>query len=490
MSSQHMARRGRIIERAGLLAALALAGIGTGAMAADKALLVGVGKFVNTPSANLPGIDKDVAMMDGVARRLGYTQIVKLQDEAATRRAILDAMQRVLVTETGADDRVLIYFSSHGTGLADDNDDEEDGQDEAILASDVRIGETPEGRAKIGGVILDDEIAALVARSKAKSVTLIVDACQSGTVDKSVSFARPVMGNSTGVKKVFMWPGFRGGKRSRIFHADVSASSGNSGPANYVALTAAGDNEYAQATNSGSMFTVGITQAISAASADGQVSPRQIVENARKYIAGQTSGKERFKPEIHGAVGLMDRTLPLTRTNAGGGPNWTQVSQIATRLAPIPVTGLKDRYLDGQELQMTFNLPADGYLNVISVGPDDTVTLLFPNHLQQDNRVKAGTMALPGELKSSSGDPLYFPVTAPYGKTMVMAVLTKAAKNLYTNATDANDNKGLRTPSFAAISDLISVATAERAFSVAARPSGPTVWATKAEMLTCGAKGC
>jgi len=485
------------LKRAACFAALALASASTQAMATDKALLIGVGNFIYLQNANLPGIDKDVAMMEGVAQRLGYTQIAKLEDKDATKKAILDRLERLLVTEASSNDRVLVYFSGHGTGLADDNGDEDDGQDEALLASDTRIGQTADGTPSIGGVILDDDIGALLARAKVKSVTLIVDSCHSGTVDKSVTFVHPVMGNKTGMKKVFMWPGFRAGGTKGFAVGSVKSATGPT--VNYVSMTAAGDNQFAQATRSGSMFTVGITQAIANAS-DGNITPRQIVESASKYIAGETSPTDRFNPEVHGSPALIDAPIRLSRTDAGGGPNWNQVLQIAGQLPEIPVSGLRDRYTDGQDLQLTLDLPSDGYLNVIAVGADDSVTLLYPNYLQPDSRVKAGRLALPGDVPANNGRQLYFPVAAPYGKTMVLAILTKAPKNLYASAADANGNKGLRTPSFADVQDLINTsqnATRVRTFHAGEQSTtgggtttGPSAWAVKAEMLTCGPSGC
>ena len=487
------------LKRAAWAAALALASVSTHAIAADKALLIGVGKFTYLEGNDLPGIDLDVKMMEGVAQRLGYTQITKLENQDATKKAILDRFERLLVSEANPEDRVLIYFSGHGTGLADDNGDEDDGQDEALLASDTRVGQTPDGTPTLGGVVLDDDIGALIARARVKSVTLIVDSCHSGTMDKALVFNRPVMGNKVGIKKMFVWPGARSGN-NKGFAMPKSFGVAKRGPTSpatpttsYLSLTAAGDDQAARATNSGSMFTVGITQAISAASADGVITPRQLVAAAEKYIAGETSPAERFKPEIHGSPDMIDAPIRLTNTNTGDGPNWKQVVQIAAQLPTIPTTGFQSQYKDGQELQFTLDLPSDGYLNVIAVGADDSVTLLYPNHLEQSNSVKAGRFTLPGDVPAKNGQQLYFPVTSPYGKTMVLAVLSKQEKNLYTSATDANANDGLRTPSFAAIGDLIKAGEKTRSFKADTKAVGtptPDIWAVKAEMLTCRASGC
>ena len=50
--------------------------------AADRALIVGVGKFADS-RMDLPGIDLDVRLMQEVAERLGFTKIRTLTDAAA-----------------------------------------------------------------------------------------------------------------------------------------------------------------------------------------------------------------------------------------------------------------------------------------------------------------------------------------------------------------------------------------------------------------------
>jgi hypothetical protein len=140
---------------------------------------------------------------------------------------------------------------------------------------------------------------------------------------------------------------------------------------------------------------------------------------------------------------------------------------------------------------MSFAVPAQGYLNVIAIGPDDTVTLLFPNQNQPQSLVHAGAFALPGDLPKTNGNEIYFPVVAPFGKTLITAILTTRPMNLYDNAVDANAGKSLRTPSLAAIRELVAAGNADRAIAVGSRKSAEvTAWSAKAEVLTCAAAGC
>lgn len=472
-----------------LLAALAWVMGPMPASAADKALLIGVGKFTQMDGHDLPGIDTDVDMMRGVAKRLGYSTIIEMRNEQGTRHAILDQLERALVTEASPDDRVLIYFSGHGTRIDVEDAAGKSEVHSAILAADAHMTTLPDGSVAMHGVVVGKEFADLFARAKVKSIILLVDACHSGSIDRAVHLGRPVMGNHVAVPKFFSWPGMPSASRKAIA---IGMRKGDVGTTSrYVSLAAAGDEESALATDSGSMFTVGVSQAIADMSADGTVTPRQIVSHAAEYIAHEAPADQVFHPEVHGPSGLVESPVRLTDTRAGGGPNWAQALNVVEGLPALGLGGLQPQYREGQEVKMTFTLPSDGYLNVIAIGPDDTVTLLFPNQNQPQSQVHAGTLALPGDLPKPGGNEIYFPVVAPFGKTLITAILTTQPKNLFDNAVDVNGAKGLRTPSLAAIRDLIATGNDQRSIAVGLRKSvTTTAWSAKAEVQTCAAGGC
>ena len=87
--------------------------------AADQALIVGVGQYQN-PSANLPGIEKDVAMAQQLVAHMGFEakNIKLLQDQQATREQFRAALKQLAQT-TQPNDRVIIYISSHGSQVKD-----------------------------------------------------------------------------------------------------------------------------------------------------------------------------------------------------------------------------------------------------------------------------------------------------------------------------------------------------------------------------------
>ncbi|MCF3641121.1 caspase family protein [Rhizobium sp. TRM95111] len=172
---------------AAALAALAAAGLGAAAaQAEDRALVIGVGTYQNlSPKQFLHGPKNDVALIEGLLKgRLGFRpeQIRLLKDEAATKAAILAGVEEWLVAGTSPGDRAYLYFSGHGLQVRDVNGEEQDGMDEAIAPFDIAPGE-----GDWTNVITDDEIDAITGKLKDRAVTLVVDACHSGTISRAAT---------------------------------------------------------------------------------------------------------------------------------------------------------------------------------------------------------------------------------------------------------------------------------------------------------------
>lgn len=158
---------------------LALCAAAAPAVAEDRALLIGINAY---PTRPLNGPLNDVALMRSVVDELGFApaQVLVLDEQAATAAGILDAIDEWLIAGTAPGDRALLYFSGHGTQIDDlDGDEGPEGRDEALVAIDF----DPNGRGQ--GLVTDDEIAASLARLADRKVTLIVDACFSGTIARA-----------------------------------------------------------------------------------------------------------------------------------------------------------------------------------------------------------------------------------------------------------------------------------------------------------------
>ena len=154
--------------------------------AADRALLIGIGAYASLPEKLfLEGPKNDVPLIEGLLKeKHGYApdSIRVLRDGEATRAAILASIEEWLIAGTQPGDRVYFYFSGHGLQVKDRNGDEEDGLDEALATFDIASAE-----GEWTNVILDDEIDFMLEKLKDRTVTIVIDACHSGTISRSLS---------------------------------------------------------------------------------------------------------------------------------------------------------------------------------------------------------------------------------------------------------------------------------------------------------------
>lgn len=141
-----------------------------GARAAEglHALLIGLGVYAPGYGAEpLPGVPIDLANARRMARAMGVedTAIVELRDSQATRERILEELRR-LRERVRPGDRVLVYFSGHGT------------------RTEV-AGSCREGLATwSGAMITESELAERLRPigEQADKLITIIDACFSGGV--------------------------------------------------------------------------------------------------------------------------------------------------------------------------------------------------------------------------------------------------------------------------------------------------------------------
>jgi hypothetical protein len=158
----------------------------SGAHAADKALLIGIGTYATLPEKMfLEGPKNDVPLIEKLLKeKQGFApeSIRVLLDKDASRAAILASIDEWLVNGTQPGDRVYFYFSGHGLQVKDASGDEEDGLDEALSTFDIAAGD-----GDWTNVILDDEIDAMLVKLKDRAVSIVIDACHSGTISRSLS---------------------------------------------------------------------------------------------------------------------------------------------------------------------------------------------------------------------------------------------------------------------------------------------------------------
>jgi metacaspase-1 len=162
-----------------LSAVLLLAGLSSRSEAEQRALLVGVGQYV-TPGIDLPAIDLDIERMHDTLIRMGFEerQIKTLVDADATSKNVIANFDSWLKPGVKADDRVVFYFTGHGSQIPDLDGDESDGVDEVLVTHDM-VRARVKGHASLINVITDDKLGAMIAAIPSQNVWIIVDSCHS-----------------------------------------------------------------------------------------------------------------------------------------------------------------------------------------------------------------------------------------------------------------------------------------------------------------------
>lgn len=476
--------------RPGLLACaavLAIALAGADAMAEDRALLIGVGRFQAAQINPLPGIDIDVDLMKSVTGLLGYRTEVLLNEQASLA-GIERAIKSWLIDGVGPGDRVLIYFSGHGTQIPDENGDEDDQADEVLVTYDLTVSQSG-GRPVLENALIDDHFGELLAAIPSRDVTVLIDACHSGTVTKGLLPARSFGSELVAVPKLFAYPGMpvarSKGFANRGIMVDARPNTASGAGANYVSLTAARDDQRALATPRGSLFTLGLLETIREAAASGSpLTLGQLRERTDAYIRAKADPAQVFNPVLTGNDALFGKPLRLVALDNGHGPVWNQAVDIVRKNPPVPLRIGKDAYAIGESVEIAVDAPTGGYLNVVSIDARDQSTVLFPNRYDSNNRVEAGrivvpTTRLPFDLKAND----------PAGPTLVVAFLSEKPIDLYKQGEVERDAKGVPTGVFGSLGGwgLRGIAPVAREQSAQA---GVPLRAGMAEVRICPAGGC
>lgn len=421
-------------------AALLILSIGlssTSAFAVSRALIIGVGDYQNESVKDLQGLDVDVQIMRRIALNLGYQpeNIRLLQDEEATIDAIYQSFKDWLIDGVTEEDQVLIYFTGHGSQVKDNTGDEEDGKDEFFLAHDFHVSD---GVAK--AALVDDDLYKVLSMIPTRNILLMVDACHSGTGFKSYSGS--LSGASNGVAK-FADTGASSVARQVTLKGESKASSEG-----FIALMAADDTQSSIATPRGSVFTLGVEQALKASLAQGRTAtPQEIITSAREYVKQELAQRPNlvFTPQLGGDASLAGKPLRLVTTTSLREDLLTH----ARRGRSLSVSSNKKTYpLGDRTLKVSVEVPAPGYLNIVTVDPNDKGVVLYPNKFNPDNHVSAGRVTLPTPQ-------MRFDLEAqgPVGEHLIIAFWTQKPLDLYTSGKGLRDSRGKLESVFADLSE-------------------------------------
>jgi hypothetical protein len=113
----------------------------------------------------------------GFSKLEPYTKV--LTNQQATRRAILDAMQKYLVDQPAKGDIVVFYYAGHGSQRFNSQSTKPRHLDETIVPSNANSGEFD---------VRDKEIARIFNKALDKGVklTAIFDSCHSGSIARGI----------------------------------------------------------------------------------------------------------------------------------------------------------------------------------------------------------------------------------------------------------------------------------------------------------------
>ena len=408
------------------------------------ALIIGISRYADPATPVLPGarIDKESATQMAQAMQVPAANIRYLQDEQATgnniRQALMELTDKVL-----DGDRVFIHYSGHGTRY---NDLGAGGCVEALLAHDG----APTGNSGTGGAgdtrgtITNREMADLLKTITNKTDKLFVmyDACHSGGLVQA-AYAVRTRGFSNKNDEGLLRPKFSSiseecGRPVNVKTRNllVEATARGALPQDIIHVSASRDNELSfDDEQKGGLATQFMRDCMLRDARDldnsGAISMDEIRVCAQEKINKRMANDVNYKPHnlvLNGNAAFVPAwfsqpsAAPVaqaqtaatgaTAAAAAAVPAMLPVTTPATALTGeqalrqmfdqrdakrnVRVSPVKARLTVGQDA-LDFSVQSDraGFVYVALAGSDNkSVYLLFPNELDQNNKIEAGQALL------------------------------------------------------------------------------------------------
>ncbi len=165
-------------------------------LSAEKyALIIAIGEYDQNLTGWYPiSAQNDVPLIEHALLELGFTEtnVMFLSDADATKEGIMSAMNE-LYSKIEEGDHVVIHYSGHGHQIFDDNGDEIDGLDEALVSYDapMKMEDGYDGSRHFR----DDELGEMISKFRIKlgstgHILLFLDSCHSGTGTRGAAKVR------------------------------------------------------------------------------------------------------------------------------------------------------------------------------------------------------------------------------------------------------------------------------------------------------------
>lgn len=184
--------------------------------------------------------DNDVPLIKGALLKQGFQSenITVVMDDQADKDGIVNEL-KALKQKVNKGDLVVIHFSGHGQQIQEDNGDELDGWDEALIPWDaqIRMTDTYKGEQHLR----DDEVNVLTTGIREQlgetgNLLLIIDACHSGTANRG-------LGKSRGTYIKFSEEGYQPAPKDDKANYDDLASAGDDRLAPMITMSGASQHE-------------------------------------------------------------------------------------------------------------------------------------------------------------------------------------------------------------------------------------------------------
>lgn len=207
-----------------------------------RALIVAISKYKTGTGWNDLASANDIPLIKEALLKQGFkdADIVVMKDAACTKEGILNGIQKYLIEKSVPGDICVFHFSGHGEQVYDNNGDEDDGYDEALVPYDAPMEYQP----GVDKHLRDDDFGSKLQDLRLKlgengELIVIVDACHSG------SSTRGNKGNMRGTDKKYQPANYKTpvAKTNKINESIFGLGDRKAGMAKMISLFASSSSE-------------------------------------------------------------------------------------------------------------------------------------------------------------------------------------------------------------------------------------------------------